>query len=1062
MGSGMACQPGQNDGGGVTKTVAAVTAGGGSSSGKPDVTYKVADIILRARTAGPTPARSASVSGAPAPVASAVVQVSASGDIEVALHVPHTLTNADRATLAGLGVQVGELAIAPDQSSRVNAWVPASAIMDVAALDWIAAITTVGYADVNDASNPIQSEGVATLHADTAHANGVTGKGVVVGATSTGTASGGVDSLALSQGRSELPATCPLSAPPNSHCVFGGASPCVCNLNAGNGFEGTGMMEIVHDMAPSSDLVFWASVNGVPGHVNALKGLVAAGANVITEDLAFDTEPAFQRGMAAATIDSITTAGVPVHATTGNLGTSHAARVVATGTGHGPDGVDFMSTPTGCNFKPGNVVAIAPNGDTTFDAIWGGGGVGITLQWSEPRAIFPTVGQGGFTDLNLYVMDQGLTQCLKQSTGTQSNGQGDTIETVGDLAAPNNVIPVGTRVKIVVDVQGTSTAVTAPTLDLRLRGLTAVDATTATASLDPNSNFQSGLVPNVGATADGTGLNSFSAQGPAEIGLTTVCPGGAAGPCTGVAGGGIVSTQGVSWVARDHVSISGEGPFGAGVCPAPFPPANPEGQCLFNGTSAAAPHSAGCDALIRQLFGANLAVAQSYSRLSSTAHATLIDGNTNMLAVATAQGSGLLDCYAALGPPQMTCSNPTVAVGSTCQASVDPAVLAQGSVDPEGGPLTFTDSPTGPFAPGVVSVTVTGKDNTNLTASCTSTVTVIDDQPPTISSIPPQICALARQSIVIQAPTATDNCPVTLTGTILADATIPNPIPVTGGQTVTLPLGPHRVLWQANDGFNTTSFTQTIVVSDPPARMLANGNMVYTVTLPGRQAYVEAFVTQNGIQNVAGNIVSSGVDNGDGTFTYSRTVPASQYHIGDDIRVRFYSYQSGKPGVFTPGPLETIWFPDFIYGQAASCPPAPPPGCGSGHLTATKAVASSVQNSSFPASNAIDGNFSTRWSSAFSDPQWIYVDLGAPRFIDHVVLYWETAASANYDIQVSDDAVNWTTLFTETHGNGFTDEIDGLQSSARYVRMFSHARLTSFGNSLFELQVFGDPNPECI
>src|SRR5690606_35870306 len=39
-------------------------------------------------------------------------------------------------------------------------------------------------------------------------------------------------------------------------------------------------------------------------------------------------------------------------------------------------------------------------------------------------------------------------------------------------------------------------------------------------------------------------------------------------------------------------------------------------------------------------------------------------------------------------------------------------------------------------------------------------------------------------------------------------------------------------------------------------------------------------------------------------------------------------------------------------------------------------TASSVENAAFPASNAVDGDPGTRWSSAFSDPQWIRIDLG--------------------------------------------------------------------------------------
>src|SRR5206468_785981 len=107
-----------------------------------------------------------------------------------------------------------------------------------------------------------------------------------------------------------------------------------------------------------------------------------------------------------------------------------------------------------------------------FDVTGTGGSLVATLQWSEPRAIFPTVGQGGFTDLNLYVMNAALTQCLAQSTLVQANGVGDTLEQVS-VGVAN-----GTTVKLVVDVEGTSSAVAAPTIDLRWRNVNAVDATT--------------------------------------------------------------------------------------------------------------------------------------------------------------------------------------------------------------------------------------------------------------------------------------------------------------------------------------------------------------------------------------------------------------------------------------------------------------------------------------------------------------------------------------------------------------------------------------------------------
>ncbi|MEU5389518.1 discoidin domain-containing protein, partial [Kitasatospora cineracea] len=39
------------------------------------------------------------------------------------------------------------------------------------------------------------------------------------------------------------------------------------------------------------------------------------------------------------------------------------------------------------------------------------------------------------------------------------------------------------------------------------------------------------------------------------------------------------------------------------------------------------------------------------------------------------------------------------------------------------------------------------------------------------------------------------------------------------------------------------------------------------------------------------------------------------------------------------------------------------------------ATASSTENYGTPASNAVDGDTGTRWSSAAADPQWLQVDL---------------------------------------------------------------------------------------
>jgi hypothetical protein len=118
------------------------------------------------------------------------------------------------------------------------------------------------------------------------------------------------------------------------------------------------------------------------------------------------------------------------------------------------------------------------------------------------------------------------------------------------------------------------------------------------------------------------------------------------------------------------------------------------------------------------------------------------------------------------------------------------------------------------------------------------------------------------------------------------------------------------------------------------------------------------------------------------------------------------------------------------------------------------ATASSVENASFPASAAVDGSTSTRWSSAFSDPQWLEVDLGATASISQVVLDWETAYATAFQIQTSADGTNWTTIYSTTTGTGGTQTLN-ITGTGRYVRMYGTARATQYGYSLWEFQVYG-------
>src|SRR5436309_13246356 len=109
--------------------------------------------------------------------------------------------------------------------------------------------------------------------------------------------------------------------------------------------------------------------------------------------------------------------------------------------------------------------------------------------------------------------------------------------------------------------------------------------------------------------------------------------------------------------------------------------------------------------------------------------------------------------------------------------------------------------------------------------------------------------------------------------------------------------------------------------------------------------------------------------------------------------------------------------------------PAQAATCGTANLAQGKtATASSLENATFPASNAVDGNTGTRWSSSFSDPQWLEVDLGSSQSICQVTLDWETAYGKAFQIQVSADNSSWTTIYSTTTGTGGTQAQIGRAS----------------------------------
>ena len=121
------------------------------------------------------------------------------------------------------------------------------------------------------------------------------------------------------------------------------------------------------------------------------------------------------------------------------------------------------------------------------------------------------------------------------------------------------------------------------------------------------------------------------------------------------------------------------------------------------------------------------------------------------------------------------------------------------------------------------------------------------------------------------------------------------------------------------------------------------------------------------------------------------------------------------------------------------------------------ATASSTETASLVAANAVDGNVSTRWGSAFADNQWLKVDLGAVYNITGVNIVWQNSSAKSYRIECSSDNYTWAQVSRQINMpvGARTDNLQGFSASGRYIRLFAETRNSPYGFSLYSFYVYG-------
>ncbi len=111
-------------------------------------------------------------------------------------------------------------------------------------------------------------------------------------------------------------------------------------------------------------------------------------------------------------------------------------------------------------------------------------------------------------------------------------------------------------------------------------------------------------------------------------------------------------------------------------------------------------------------------------------------------------------------PPTARCQNVTVPYGPGCVAN---ASVDNGSSDPDGNPVTVSQSPNGPYPLGVTSVILTVTDSHGASSQCAATVTVVDSVAPVFPVAPSGVDVRATPgstsaTVAFATPTATDAC----------------------------------------------------------------------------------------------------------------------------------------------------------------------------------------------------------------------------------------------------------------------------------------------------------------
>ncbi len=455
---------------------------------------------------------------------------------------------------------------------------------------------------------------------DSIHDTAAVGTGVVTGAVPNATLSG-----TIPQNNGNLP-----------------ASITVIDFGTGGGTdEGEGMLELVHDVAPGSTLLFSSAGDTELAFAANIGKLASAGCHLIVDDVYFFEEPYFQDGPIAQAVDAAHQGGALYFSAAGNEGDdgimmpfSDTNAVADPHTTTLPTGADYHDWGIG-GATPTYLPITVPNGRS----------VTIYLQWNEPFAR-NGLGSGSRADLDLFLFSAPSTSAATYLTSNE-DAQGTAAAPFGNPVEGieyTNSSGAAKTVYLVVDrYTGISPSVmrlvffgsfTAPNHATVFTKTTMFGHACATNAVAVGAIFYADIgQPTIDGDPTATNAESYSAKG--GLGVNGI-------PIYFSTSGALLASApqrrnkpDIAAPDGTNTSVFGsDGSFDADAFP------------NFFGTSAAAPNAAAAAALVWSL-APTLTNAQILTQLKATAVDIVANAPVSGVGADDRTGAGLVDAYAA-------------------------------------------------------------------------------------------------------------------------------------------------------------------------------------------------------------------------------------------------------------------------------------------------------------------------------------------------------------------------------------------------------------------------------